>query len=106
MMPILDRYPNLTVIGAHFGGWSVWEEATRIFCGRENFFVDCSSSLYAMSPEKAKELIMAYGADRVLFGTDYPLWTPEAEMERFMRIDLTDDQRRAILCDNAEKLFF
>ena len=25
LMPILDKYPNLTVIGAHFGGWSIWE---------------------------------------------------------------------------------
>ena len=105
MMPILDKYPNLTVIGAHFGGWSIWENATEIFCKYENFLVDCSSSLYAMTPEKAKELIMAYGTDRVLFGTDYPLWTPESEIERFMQVDLTDRQREDILYNNAAKLF-
>ena len=58
MIPILEKYPNLTVIGAHFGGWSVWEEATEKLCGYKNFLVDCSSSLYAITPEKAKELIM------------------------------------------------
>ena len=67
--------------------------------------VDCSSSLYAISSEKAKELIFAYGVDRVLFGTDYPLWTPEQEIERFMQIDLTDEQREDILYNNAAKLF-
>ena len=105
MMPILEKYPELTVIGAHFGGWSVWEDATRQLSGYKNFLVDCSSSLYAITPEKAKELIFIYGVERVLFGTDYPLWTPESEIERFMRIDLTDEQREDILYNNAAKLF-
>lgn len=105
LMPILDKYPRLTVIGAHFGGWSIWEEATKKLYGYRNFLVDCSSSLYAISPEKAKELILAYGVERVLFGTDYPLWTPEQEIERFMMIDLTDEQREDILYNNAAKLF-
>lgn len=105
MMPILEKYPKLTVIGAHFGGWSIWEEATEKLSKYENFLVDCSSSLYAMTPEKAKELIEAYGADRVLFGTDYPMWEPETEIERFMKIDLTETQREDILYNNAARLF-
>lgn len=105
MLPILDTYKNLTVIGAHFGGWSIWEDAWKDYAGRDNFFVDCSSSLYAITPEKAKELIHAYGTDRVLFGTDYPLWTPESEIERFMQVDLTEKEREDILYNNAAKLF-
>ena len=105
MMPVLEQYPNLTVIGAHFGGWSVWEEATEKLSGYPNFLVDCSSSLYAITPEVAKKLIMIYGTKRVMFGTDYPLWTPEDEIERFMRIDLSDEQREDILYRNAACLF-
>ena len=106
LIPILEKYPSLTLIGAHFGGWSIWEEATKQLYTYKNFLVDCSSSLYAISKEKAKELILAYGTDRVLFGTDYPLWTPEEEIERFMSLDLTDEQREDILYNNAAKLFF
>ena len=106
MIPILEQYPNLTVIGAHFGGWSIWEEATQKLCKYNNFLVDCSSSLYAITPEKAKELIHIYGVERVLFGTDYPLWKPEDEIERFMKIDLTEEEREAIFYTNAAKLFF
>ena len=106
MMPILDKYPDLTVIGAHFGGWSIWEDATEKFKKYKNFLVDCSSSLYAITPQKAKELIMEYGVERVLFGTDYPLWKPEIELERFMQIDLTDEQREDILYNNAARLFY
>lgn len=105
IMPILDIYKDLTVIGAHFGGWSIWEEATEKLCKYKNFYVDCSSSLYAITSEKAKELIMAYGTNRVLFGTDYPMWEPKAEIEKFMQIDLTDQQREDILYHNAAKLF-
>lgn len=105
LIPILEKYPSLTVIGAHFGGWSIWEEATKQLYTYKNFLVDCSSSLYAISKEKAKELILAYGTDRVLFGTDYPLWTPEEEIERFMSLDLTDEQREDILYNNTAKLF-
>ena len=105
MMPILDIYKDLTVIGAHFGGWSVWEEATEKLSKYKNFYVDCSSSLYAITPEKAKELIMAYGTKRVLFGTDYPMWEPETEVEKFMQIKLTEKQRKDILYNNTAKLF-
>ena len=105
MMPILDIYKNLIVIGAHFGGWSVWDEATEKLSGYKNFYVDCSSSLYAMTPQKAKELIMAYGTDRVLFGTDYPMWEPEKEIESFMKIELTEGQREDVFYNNAMRLF-
>lgn len=105
MEPILSRYPKLTVIGAHFGGWSVWEEATARLAKYENFLVDCSSSLYAMPPARARELIMAYGTDRVLFGTDYPMWYPEVEIARLMEVELTDAEREDIFYNNAARLF-
>lgn len=105
MQPILARYPRLTVIGAHFGGWSVWEDAVNRLAGYENFLVDCSSTLYAVTPARARELIDAYGTGRVLFGTDYPMWYPESEIEAFMKVDLTEAERRAILAENAARLF-
>ena len=105
MMPVLEKYPDLTVIGAHFGGWSVWDEATEKLSSFKNFFVDCSSSLYAMTAEKARELIMAYGTERVLFGTDYPMWEIDTEIERFMQIDLSEEQREDILYNNAARMF-
>ena len=105
MKPILEQYPDLTVVGAHFGGWSVWEDAERMLSGYPNFYVDCSSSLYAMTPQRAKELILAFGVDQVLFGTDYPMWDIEGELARFFAIDLTENERDAILYRNAHRLF-
>ncbi len=105
MLPVLEKYPRLTVVGAHFGGWSVWDEATRTLSCHENFYVDCSSSLYAMPPKKAKELIFAYTPKRVLFGTDYPMWDIDTEIERFMKIELSEEERCDILYNNSSELF-
>ncbi len=103
-IPVLEKYPEVTFIGAHFGGWSIWEDASKQLCKYENLLVDCSSSLYAMTSAKAKELIDLYGSHRVLFGTDYPMWNPKEELERFYAIDLTDEQRDDILYNNAAKI--
>lgn len=104
LKPFLERFPDMTVIGAHFAGWSMWEDATSKLAGTPNLYVDLSSSLYALTPETAKELIHAYGADRVLWGTDYPMWDASSEMEYFNKIDLTEQERRQILYENASKL--
>lgn len=104
LKPLLEKFPDLQVIGAHFAGWSMWEEATRQLSGFENLYVDLSSSLYALSPETALELIHAYGSDKVLWGTDYPMWDSKSEMEYFNKIDLTEKERSQILYENAAKL--
>ena len=102
---VLEAFPSLTVVGAHLGGWSVWEDAERLLPHYPNFHVDCSSSMYALSPQKTLEIIRAYGADRVLFGTDYPMWSVEKELERFDALNLTQEERELILHSNAERLF-
>lgn len=104
MAAIVKRFPRLQVVCAHFGGWSEWEEAATALEGY-NVRVDTSSSLYALTPDQARKLILKYGVDNVLFGTDYPMWGPESELEHFNRIELTDDEREKILHGNAERLF-
>ncbi len=105
MVAVLEKYPDLTFIGAHFGGWSVWDEAVSKLTQYPNFYVDCSSSLYAMDAERGRELVRAYGADRVLFGTDHPMWPYEDELERFSSLGLTEDETEKILYRNAVKIF-
>lgn len=106
LLPMLRRFPKLTVIAAHFGGYSVWDEATAQLAGRfENLWVDCSSSFFAMDDAHAKELIYAYGAERVLFGTDYPMWNPAQELGRFLALQLPQRDGENILYNNAARLF-
>ena len=105
LVPILGIYDRLTIIGAHFGGWSIWEEASRVLCDIPNLIVDCSSAMPWISDEKTVEIIRRYGAERVLFGTDYPMWSPVKELDRFMRLDLTDDEKRMILNENVRRVY-
>ena len=105
LRPILEIFTGLDVIGAHFGGWSVWQEAEDMLSEFSNFSVDTSSSLYALSPEKAKEIIRRFGASRVMFATDYPMWSIREELARIDSISLTADEREAILYKNAAKRF-
>ena len=103
--PILDTYTELTVIGAHFGGWSVWEQAVETLHGYDNFYVDCSSSFYSLDPETVLKMIRKYTAEKVLFATDYPTWKLKNEVDYFMSLDLTEEERELILYKNAVKLF-
>lgn len=106
LIPILEIYTDLIIIGAHFGGWSIWEEASKKLHGIPNLYVDCSSS-FAWLPDDnvVKEMIYRYGTDRVLFGTDYPMWSPSVELNRFMGLGLPDEVNRQILSKNAVKVF-
>ena len=105
LIPILDIYDRLTVIGAHFGGWSMWEEATELLAGRKNFYVDCSSSFYALDDETIVKLIRAYGIDNVVFGTDYPMWDMKSEVDRLSALPLSDEEKEKIFWKNAVRIY-
>ena len=105
LIPVLKDFPSLTVIGAHFGGYSVWDDAIKKLQGFENLFVDCSSAMAFISTEKSKELVKFYGADRIIYGTDYPMWKFGEELKRFSALELNDIDKQKILYKNACKLF-
>ena len=105
LIPVLDIYKDLTVIGAHMGGWSIWDEASKQLADKPNLYVDCSSSFYYLSLDTAKEIIKRYGTDKVLFGTDYPMWSPKAELDTFFSLELSDEDNRRVLSENAKRVF-
>ena len=106
MAKALSAFPKLTVVGAHFGGWSVWDDAERLLTKYPNFYVDTSSSFYAFSPERARHLIRRYGASRVMFATDYPMWDIEHEIAYLDALALDGEELEMIYHGNAERLFF
>lgn len=101
---VLKDFPKLIAIGAHFGGWSEWDNGEKYLADCENCYVDTSSSLYSVPAEKAREYIDAFGVDRVLFGTDYPMWSLENELKFMEKIELTNEEREKIMYKNACKL--
>lgn len=105
LLPVMEIYTGLTVIGAHLGGWSVWDEAMDKLAGLPNLYVDCSSSMPFMKPEQTRNIIRHYGADRVLFGTDFPMFLPSNELPAFLNLGLTEEENRKILFENANALY-
>lgn len=88
---VLDQFPKLQVIAAHFGGYRMYEEAYE-FLYRKDCIFDVSSSMMFMKEGDAERYIRIYGAERMAFGTDYPLWDPVLETKRFQQLRLTDDE--------------
>lgn len=98
---VLDNFPKLCAIAAHFGGWSIYDIAYDYFLKRHCYF-DVSSSLSFIGPRRAAELIHSYGAERFLFGSDFPMWDPAACLEEFMTLALSDSEKEQILWKNAQ----
>ena len=100
---VLNKFPNLTVIAAHLGGYQMWDKSIKYLVGK-NLYLDTSSSLAFLSKEKATYIIKEHGTKKVLFGTDYPMWSHEEELQRFLSLDLTTEDQEQILWRNASNL--
>jgi predicted TIM-barrel fold metal-dependent hydrolase len=100
---ILDTFPHLEVIAAHFGGYSMFHTAQELLWDTDCVF-DISSALMFMEKGEAERYINNYGAQRMAYGTDYPLWDPVNEVKRFQQLDLTDDQFDQIAHKTAERI--
>ena len=100
---LLKLFPDLTIIAAHFGGWSVFDLAYE-YLKDEKCYLDTSSSFMMLGLTRAKELIKMYGADRMVFGTDFPMWNAKDELQQFYSLNLSDDENEQILYKNAEKI--
>jgi len=100
---VLEKFPKLIAIGAHLGGYRCWDEV-GVYLGHPRLYIDTSSALMFLSPERAVEIIRQHGTDRVFFGTDSPMWRHKDELERFYRLPLTPEERQKI-SGNALKFF-
>ena len=103
ILAVHERVPTLELIGAHFGGYEMWDEVERTLLGTD-VWLDTSYTVGRMPDEKLVELIRAHGVERVLFGTDTP-WADQAnEVAALKRLSLSDAERKAIFWENARGL--
>lgn len=108
----------VTLVLAHMGGWRNWDEVAENIADT-TAYIDTSFSLgklvpidgryseeelQMMSSEEFVSLIRAIGADRVLFGTDSPWSDQKTSLEGIMSLPLTENERSAILGNNAASL--
>lgn len=99
---ILHTFPNLVVDAAHFGGWSVFDLAVE-YLEDENCFLDVSSAMMFLGKRRTRELIEIYGCDRILFGSDFPMWSPTSEYEFFSSLGFSHLEYEKMRWHNAER---
>lgn len=100
---VLAHFPGLTVVAAHFGGYSMYETAYEQLKDTD-CFMDVSSSMMFMDRDTAVGYIRKYGPERLVYGSDYPLWDPVQEVKRFLSLGLTDAETEQIAHRTAESL--
>lgn len=103
---ILRQFPGMRVIAAHFGGYRMWAHALDALAGNrfENLWFDTSSTTPFATPLLAKKLLGAFPRERILFGTDWPLYDPVEERQRLQRLASLTDAEMETIMSNATSL--
>ena len=99
---VLELFPRLDAMAAHFGGYSMFETA-REQLQDTNCIMDISSAMMFMEPGQPEHYINLYGAERLAFGTDYPVWDPVEEVQHFLNLKLTMEQKEQIAWKTAAR---
>lgn len=105
---LANQFPEVRLILAHIGcGWDGdYTHQVRAIqqSTHGNVYADTSSAR-SITPNLIEWSVREIGAERVLFGTDTPLYHASMQRIRIDHADLTDAQKQQILYGNAEMLF-
>ena len=106
-MPIDDvavDFPDMPIVMAH-PSFPWQEEAISVCLHKPQVYIDLSG----WSPKYFSPVLVQYAntllKEKVLFGSDYPMLTPDRWMADFEKIAIRDEVRPLILKENALKLF-
>ena len=100
---VLRSYPTVTIQLAHLGQGAEDDVAT-LTSRYANVVTDTSLRLGVEPPERTAEFVRRIGADRVLFGTNYPLVDQVAYAAALRALPLTDDELEQVGHANAARL--
>lgn len=97
------RFPSLTIVAAH-PGWPWTDEMTAVALHKGNVFWELSGWAPKYFPPQLVRYANSLLKHKVLFGSDYPLITPDRWLAEFEKLDIKPEVRPLILKDNAAKL--
>ncbi len=106
MEPILDRFPDMTFVAAHPREKKDVLDHIGLMQRHKNYYLDLSGGgLGRMG--LLRFVIDRAGADRILFGTDFPICPPEMYVAAVEHDPLlTEEEKQAIFRDNARRILF
>lgn len=102
---MLTTFPDTTVILAHLGGglpfYAHMPEVRAVF---NRCYVDTAAVRYLYRRTAVRAVIDLIGADRILFGSDFPLRDPYLDLRWLARTPLADAEWAQITGGNAAAL--
>jgi predicted TIM-barrel fold metal-dependent hydrolase len=102
---LADALPDLKLIACHYGGYHRLDEAEEHVVGsRVVLETSWPPTLADLEKERLVAIIRRHGADRVVFGSDWPMADPAAEIAAIRDLGLTKDEEDGILGDNLARL--
>lgn len=102
---VLRTFPRLKLVLAHFGGMYRYDEVEQHLVGKfENLYLDTAFSAGIIPPEQARRIIERHGAERILFGSDFPWHTTAMEKEFLISLGLSEEEEEQIFHRTAETL--
>jgi predicted TIM-barrel fold metal-dependent hydrolase len=96
-------FPELKIVLAH-PSFPWQEEAISVALHKQQVYIDLSGWSPKYFPPQLVQYANTLLRDRVLFGSDYPLITPDRWLEDFARADFRDEVRPLVLKQNAARL--
>lgn len=103
MRRVAEKFKGAKIVVAHLGGQRMEEEAIGELAST-TVYIDTSYASRCASPELGEKVIRAFGADRVLFGTDCPWDTPASMLAWLDKMALSPEEREKIYSGNARTL--
>jgi predicted TIM-barrel fold metal-dependent hydrolase len=105
LYPFIVSFPELTIVCAHWGGglpfYALMPEVKKAMA---NVFFDTAASPLLYTPEIYNQVIKLIGADKVLFGSDYPLLAQSRLIKEIKALKLGEETENLILSANARRL--
>lgn len=100
---VAAQFPHLQIIMAHPSvPWQ--DEAIAVATHKSNTWIDLSGWSPKYFPEALIRQANSLLQDKVLFGSDFPLLTPDRWMKDFENLTIKDEIRPKILKENALRL--
>ena len=97
-------FPDLKIVCGHIG--YPWQAEMIAFATKfPNVYIDTSAYKPKRYPQELVAYMKANGKRKVMFGTNYPMLTPEACLKELDSLGLEDDVRELFLAKNAESVF-
>jgi predicted TIM-barrel fold metal-dependent hydrolase len=96
-------FPELKIVLAH-PSFPWQDEAISVALHKQQVYIDLSGWSPKYFPPQLVQYANTLLRDRVLFGSDFPLITPDRWLEDFARADFRDDVRPLVLKQNAARL--